>query len=99
MRYVRSAAAGIALLLLAPFTLPGQDAGLSITNFRLITEERASRTQWFVTYRADLANTGAARTAVTATVTSTVPSVQIVAGQGVLHFASAPANSQTPSAD
>src|SRR3982751_6006712 len=101
MGYVRSSAMAIALLSIAPFIALGQggNADLSITNYRFISEVRYTRTQWFVTYGADLTNKGAARAGVTATVTSTVPSVEVMAGQGTLHFAPVPANSTVSSMD
>ncbi|HLH37830.1 MAG TPA: PKD domain-containing protein, partial [Bryobacteraceae bacterium] len=73
--------------------------GLSITNYSLVSQARYTRTQSYFTYRADLINPGAALAGVTATVTSLVPAVQVVAGQGTLHFAPVPANSRTTSAD
>jgi hypothetical protein len=72
---------------------------LSITNYQLVNEERISRAESYVTYKADLVNLGAARTAVTATVTSTVASAAVVAGQSNLHFAPVPTNSQVTSSD
>ncbi|MBZ5582804.1 MAG: tripartite tricarboxylate transporter permease, partial [Acidobacteriia bacterium] len=101
MRYVCSAAAvGIALLMFAPsrgFGQPG--SGLSVVNYSLVGEERFTRTQWFVTYRADIMNTGVARSGVTASASSVSPAAQVVAGQGILHFAPVPANSRVTSID
>ena len=98
MRYVCSTvAAVVALSILTPFGASGQSSGLSITNYQMVSEERLTRTESNFTYRADIVNAGAARSAVTATVTSRVPSVQIV--QGTLHFMPVPANSQVPSSD
>src|ERR1035437_3456334 len=63
MRYVFSAtAAVIAFVLLAPSIAFGQ-AGLtdlSITNYQFVNEQRVTRTQFYVTYRADLVNRGVA---------------------------------------
>jgi hypothetical protein len=73
--------------------------GLSITNYQFVSEQRISFSQSDVTYRASLVNTGGARGAVTATVTSLVPSVQVVQGQGNLHFSPVPANSTVNSTD
>jgi trimeric autotransporter adhesin len=73
----------------------GQTQGLSITNYQLVSGQAGRRSN--VTYSADLVNTGAALQAVTATVTSLNSSVQVVAGQGTLQFASVPANSQVAS--
>src|SRR4051794_38104481 len=72
--------------------------GLSITNYQLVSEQRVSATQSNFTYRADLVNTGPARSAITATVTSKVPTIQ-VQGLGNLHFAPIGANSQATSLD
>lgn len=102
MRYVCSSVAlGVALLCIAPFVASAQDAGagLAISKYTLIGEERFSRTQWYVTYRADLTNSGAARSGVTATVTSSATTVQVVPGQGIVHFASVPANGTVTSVD
>ncbi len=93
MRHLSS----LALLAVAP-AVWGQN-GLSITNYSLVSQARYTRTQSYFTYRADLINPGAALAGVTATVTSLVPAVQVVAGQGTLHFAPVPANSRTTSAD
>src|ERR1019366_7824058 len=65
---------------------------LAITNYQYVSEQRISQSSSYVTYRADLVNSGAARIAVTASVSSLVPSIQVVPGQGVLHFAPVPAN-------
>jgi len=99
MRNLCSAALPIAVLLLPAFASAQGAAGLSIANYRIVSQERFTRTQSFVTYQADLVNAGVSRSGVTATVTSLVSTVQVVAGQGVLHFAPVPANSQASSAD
>jgi trimeric autotransporter adhesin len=89
-----------ALSVLVPsIALAQTPPSLSITNYQLVSEQRISRTESYVTYKADLVNTGPARTAVTATATGTVPSAQVVAGQGNLHFAPVPANSQVTSSN
>jgi uncharacterized protein YjdB len=74
----------------------GQGQGLSITNYQLVSAQTIQRTL-NVTYRADLVNTGTALEAVTAIVTSLNPTVQVVARQDALQFASVPANSQVTS--
>src|SRR5947209_6981736 len=95
MRYVSSfAAAFAAVAILGPSTAFG--ATLSITNYQYVSEVRFSRTQSYVTYAADLVNTGAALPSLTATLTSLDPSIQTVPGQSALHFAAVPANSQMP---
>src|SRR4051794_36080200 len=82
---------------LAPAALLGQAQTLSITNYQFVSEERFSRSQSYVTYRADLVNVGNARSAVTATVSTTTPNVSIVPGQTNLHFSPVPGNSTTHS--
>ena len=101
MRYVyQSAAVVAAFSLLLSFEAHGQGVqGLSITNYQFVSEQRWSRTQSYFTYRADLLNTGVARSAVTATVSSPFASVQTVPGQTNLHFSPVPANSQVPSSN
>jgi hypothetical protein len=75
----------------------GSVSDLSVTNYQIVSEQRATITQSYFTYRADIVNTGRGRDALTATVTSKVPSVQVVSGQGSLRFAPVPANSQVTS--
>src|SRR5436305_698336 len=100
-RVYSTEAIAITLLLIGSSIAFGQGGGggLTITNYQLLGEVRSTRTQWFVTYRADLVNAGAARGGVTATVTSMVPTVQVVPGQSLLHFISVPASSSVTSAD
>ncbi len=89
----------IAISILVCSTGFGQTQGLSITNYQLVSQQTIQRTV-NVTYRADIVNTGAALRAVTATVTSLNPSsVQVVAGQDTLEFATVPANSQVTSSN
>ena len=102
MRYVCSVAAiAVVLSLLGPSVVYAQGApsDLSITNYQFVSDERLTRTQWYVTYRADLMNYGPARSGVTATVTSVAPSIVVVPGQGTVHFASVPANGRAISTD
>jgi hypothetical protein len=96
MRYV-CAAAAIALSVLIPSGASAQAPVLSITNYQLVSEQRVTRTVYDLSYRADLVNNGPARAAVTATVTSSVPSTQVM--QGSLHFANVPANGRVTSSD
>src|ERR1700704_2916844 len=77
----------------------GGVSDLSITNYQIVSEQRATLTQSYFTYRADIVNAGRGRDALTATVTSKVPSVQVVSGQGSLRFAPVPANSQGTSSN
>src|SRR5215831_12130162 len=72
-------------------------ASLTITNYQLVEERRITRTQSDFDYRADVVNTGPARPSLTATVTSKVPSVEVI--QGSLHFANVPANGHVTSTD
>jgi hypothetical protein len=101
MRYVCLAAAVSGLLVLIPGPVfgQGQSQGFSITNYQYVSEQRISQFQSYVTYRADLVNTGPSRIAMTASVTSLVPSVQVMPGQGNLHFAPVPANRTVTSLD
>jgi hypothetical protein len=94
MRYVYLFAAMVTII-----PVFGQGfADLSITNYRIASEEvRVSRTVWDFEYRVDIVNRGQARTGITASVTSRVPSVQIL--RGSLRFPSVPANSQIASND
>ncbi len=85
----------IALGGLIPSASFGQATGLSITNLSLVSETRISRTVFDLEYRADIVNTGAARAAVTATVTSLAPVVQIIRGN--LQFVNVPANGRATS--
>ena len=98
MRYVCAAAIIIALLVSGASPIFGQ-TGLSIVNYQFISDQRVTRTQWYVTYRATLANSGAARAGITATITSTASTVVVAPGQGTIHFYPVPANSQVTSAD
>src|SRR4051794_2960597 len=85
---------------LVPSTVFGQaQQTLSITNYQFVSEQRLSASTSYVTYRADLVNNGAARNAVTASVSSLVPSIQVVPGQGNLHFMPVPANMTVTSLD
>jgi hypothetical protein len=88
----------IAVCGLVPSVVFGQGTpSFSITNYQYVSEQRISQSSSYVTYRADLVNAGTARTAVTASVSSQVSSIQVVPGQGVLHFAPVPANSTVTS--
>ena len=100
MRYVCHAAAALSTVFCFVSPLLGQGGqGLSIANYQFVSQEIYSRTQSYFTYRADLVNTGPSRTAVTATLTSLVPSIQLVPGQASLHFGPVPANGRVTSTD
>jgi len=78
----------------------GEDpfSGLSIVNYSLVSQVPATGTQSYMTYRADLMNTGTtAMGPIVATLTSLDPSSAQVVGQGALTFASAPPNRQVAS--
>jgi hypothetical protein len=79
----------------------GQTPGptLSISNYQFVSEQRFSQSESYVTYRAELQNTGTARTAVTASASSSTPAVQVVPGQGTIHFSPVPANGRVLSSD
>src|SRR5882762_8733974 len=98
MRFVYPAASLLALFsAFVPPVLLAQAPGLSVTNYQFVSEERISRTESYVTYRADLLNIGAARAAVTASLTSLSPNVRAVPGQANLLFAPVPANGRVTS--
>ncbi len=85
---------------LAACALHGQSSPvLSIGNYQDVGEQRLTHTQQYVTYSADLINTGPALTGVTATVTSLSPGIQVIAGEATLHFPAVPANGRVTSAD
>src|SRR5687768_420151 len=80
MRFV-CASAIIAITIFIPFQAAGQ---LSIINYQLVRETPVARTISDLVYRADIVNTGVPRPSVSATVVSTVQSVQVM--EGDLHF-------------
>lgn len=98
MRYVCPAAVGLVVACSLMFGATATE-NLSITNYQFVSEQRVTLTKSHVTYRADVVNKGPAAGAVTATLASSVASVQIVSGQNTLHFPSVAANSQVASVD
>jgi putative flippase GtrA len=75
---------------------PSQD--LTITNYQFVSEQRLTRTESYITYRADVVNAGSREwTALTATPVSLAPSVEIVPGQANLHFGMVPAHGRVTS--
>jgi hypothetical protein len=73
-------------------------ANLAVVNYSLVRQVAVTGTQSYMTYRADLLNTGkTAMGPITASLTSLDPSNVQVLGQGELHFASAPANRRVAS--
>jgi Putative Ig domain/PKD domain len=69
------------------------------SNYIELGEVRNTRTQFFVTFQVILVNNGPALPGVTASLTSLVPTVQLVPGQSAVHFAPVPANSNVLSND
>jgi len=98
MRYFSSAVL-VTLAMFAPSTVMAQGPSLSIVNYQLMSELRLTRSQWFATYSASVQNNGPALAGVTATVTSLSSTVQVVPGQGILHFGDVPANSTIASSE
>src|SRR5581483_182069 len=97
MRYIWLMAAFVALSTL-PGSVNGQ--GLSITNYRLISQQQVSARQWSVTYCADVVNAAGALGAITATAeTGSASGIFVVAGQDTLTFASVPANGEAASSN
>ena len=98
MRLLITTVAAVAALVV-PSVVSAQGT-LTITNYQVVSEERSSRSEWFVTYRADVVNTGALRTGLTATVSTLTPAtLKVVAGQNVLHFGNVPTGAPVTSID
>src|SRR5260370_23617976 len=93
MRYVSPATVVVFVSGMVPGAVFGEivPANLSLTNYRLVSEDRVDRTHSLFTYNADLLNKGAAIQAVTATVKSLLSSIVVQPGLGNLHFPSTPA--------
>ncbi len=89
MRYVCPAA--IAAFLMVAASLSSAQ-NLSITNYQFVSEQRVTRTQSNVTYRADMINRGPAVASVTASLTTAAVGVQAIPGQTTLTFSPVPAN-------
>jgi hypothetical protein len=74
--------------------------GLSIVNYSFVSQVPTTGTQSYMTYRADLLNTGTKPMGpIVATLASLDPSTVQVVGQGALNFTSAPAHSQIASSN
>src|SRR5947207_12708065 len=100
MRFVYPAVKFLAVLtVFVPQALLAQASGLSVTNYQFVSEERISRTESYVTYRADLINAGPARASVTASLTSLSTNVRVIPGQGNLVFGPVPTNSHVTSSN
>ncbi len=99
MRYVSPATLVVFVASFLPTAVFGQivPANLSITNYRLVSEDRLDRTHSLLTYSADLVNNGPAIPAVTATVRSLLSSIEVQSGLGNLHFPPTPAGGTTSS--
>ena len=73
---------------------------LAIVNYSLVSQVASAGTQAYMTYRADLLNTGPTiLSPLIARLSSLDPSSVQVAGRGQLSFAAAPANGQVPSSN
>src|SRR5947208_15273862 len=98
MRFVYPAARLLAVLtVFVPQALLAQASGLSVTNYQFVSEERISRTESYVTYRADLINAGPARTCVPASLTSLWSHVRVIPAQRNLIFGPVSVHSHAPS--
>ncbi|HEY1239103.1 MAG TPA: PKD domain-containing protein, partial [Bryobacteraceae bacterium] len=93
-------AAVITAALCVTNSAPAQSgSGPYVGNYQLVSEQRISRTIFDYTYKADLINPGAARSATTATVTTAASGASIVPGQNTLHFPAVAANGRVTSTD
>ena len=89
-----------AFITLMPPALPAQDVSrASVGNYELVSERHAGKSQWFVTYRAELRKNGAESSGSTATLSSLTPSVRVLPGQGRLHFGTDSSNGVASSID
>ena len=99
MRNIYTATLVVLLSISSSVTFGQPAQGLSIVNYLIVSQQPVSTTQLSMTLQADLVNPGTSLPAVTATVTSQSPNVQVVAGQNMLHFAPVPAHTQVSSND
>ena len=74
-------------------------SGLTISGYKDVGEQRLTHTQQYVTYTANVTNSGPAVSGLTATVTSTSPAIQVVAGRNTIHFPPVPASGVATSSD
>jgi hypothetical protein len=72
---------------------------LSITNYRVVSEQVLTASYSRITYSADLVNAGPALSQVTATVTTNDPLTRVLPGQDFLTFTNVPAGGQVASID
>src|SRR5271154_1015793 len=99
MRSLSSVAAVALSILVSTSVMSGQqNPNLSITNYNFVSQQPVTATQWLVTYKADVVNTGGALSSVTATLSSLNPfSFRTVPNKNTLNFAPVPASSQVTS--
>ncbi len=100
MRYPYPAA--MVALSITVFALVGRAAGqnLSITNYQLVSTQANSQTQSYVTYQANLANSGPALQSATASVSSADPTnIRVMPSASALNFTNVPANGQVTSSN
>uniref|UniRef100_Q01TD0 Ig family protein n=1 Tax=Solibacter usitatus (strain Ellin6076) TaxID=234267 RepID=Q01TD0_SOLUE len=91
----------LGLSMLAPYLLLAQGGQTySINNYSFVSEQTISVTQSYVTYKADLVNTGKPEATVQAVATSLNPSsFTLVSGQDTLLFAPVPGNGKVTSSN
>lgn len=98
MRHVRPTSIIALAVLLSPGAV-AQSQSLSITNYRVVSEQVLTATYSRITYGADLVNSGPALSQVTATVTTTDPLTRVIPNESTLNFMSVPANGLVTSID
>lgn len=86
-----------AALLIVSFPYFAAAAGPAIGTYTLVSSKRVSQTDWEVSYRASLTNTGEALRSVIATVTSSDPATQVI--EGALSFGDVAAGATVVSED
>src|SRR5690242_5378754 len=91
----------LGLFLVAPCLLLAQTGqSFSVTKYQFISEQPISVTQSYVTYKADLVNSGKPVAAVAAMATSlNTASFTVVSGQDTLNFAPVPGPGQVTSSN
>ncbi len=98
MRYLYPAAM-VALSITVCATI-GRAANLSIANYQLVSTQANSQTQSYVTYRADLVNSGPALQSATASVSTLDPTnIRVVPSESTLNFTNIAANGQVTSSN
>ncbi len=90
----------LGLSMLAPYLLLAQGGTYSVNNYVFVSEQTISITQSYVTYKADLVNTGKPEATVSAVATSLNPSsFTVVSGQDTLLFGPVPGNGKVTSSN